>query len=87
MNRITRFVLAPLLILGGLWFIALPFGFVSMAFGGRETPPTWGEYLAEVWRGGVTSISWGLILVVGGLLLAAPDQRPPHPGKENKPMP
>jgi hypothetical protein len=76
MEKITRFVLAPLLLLGGLWFIAMPFGFATMAFDRREQPPTWAEYLGEVYRGGVTSLSWGLVLIIGGLLLVAPSKRP-----------
>jgi hypothetical protein len=80
MERITQFVVAPLVILGGLWFLAMPLGFASMVFGGREEPPTWGEYLAEVYRGGITSLSWGLVLVIGGLILAVPDKRPARSG-------
>ncbi|GAC1449929.1 MAG: hypothetical protein NVSMB9_34070 [Isosphaeraceae bacterium] len=71
MERFTRFVLGPLSILCGLWFIALPFAFARMAFGGREAPPGWGEFLQEVFRGGVSSISLGLLMVLGGAYLAA----------------
>lgn len=80
MDRIIRFILGPLLILGGLWFIAMPFGFAWMRFGGREVPPPWGEYLGEVFRGGVSSIAVGLILVIAGLFAAAPHKSPPGQG-------
>jgi hypothetical protein len=61
MDRITRFIVGPFLILGGLWFIAMPFAFATMRFGGRETEPAWGEFLGEVFRGGVSSFTKGLI--------------------------
>ena len=84
MDRIIRFILAPLLILGGLWFIAMPFGFATMRFGGRESPPPWGEYLGEVFRGGVSSIAVGLILVIAGLFAATPHKSQPGPGTATK---
>ena len=84
MERITRFILGPLLILGGLWFIALPFAFVTMAFGGRDAPPGWGEYLGKVFTDGVSSISMGLILVIGGIYLAATRRASPDPGDGTK---
>ena len=71
MARITRFVLGPLLFLGGLWFIALPFAFATLSFGGRDAPPGWGEYLGKVFTGGVSSMSIGLIMVIGGIYLAS----------------
>jgi hypothetical protein len=84
MDRIIRFILGPLLILGGLWFIAMPFGFATMRFGDRVSPPPWGEYLGEVFRGGASSIAVGLILVIAGLLVAAPHKRPPGQGTGTK---
>jgi hypothetical protein len=77
MDRVTRFILGPLLIFGGLWFIAMPFAFATMRFGGRETEPSWAEYFGEVFRGGVSSFSVGLILLFVGLFVAAPHNRPP----------
>ncbi len=81
MDRVTRFILGPLLIFGGLWFIAIPFAFAAMRFGGRETEPTWAEYPGEVFRGGVSSFSLGLILLIVGLFVAAPHNRPPSQGR------
>jgi hypothetical protein len=81
MDRVTRLIFGPLLILGGLWFIAMPFAFATMRFGGRETEPTWAEYLGEVFRGGVSSFSVGLILLVVGLFVAAPHKRLPGQGR------
>ena len=80
MDRITRFILGPLLFLGGLWFIAMPFAFVTMRFGDRVSPPTWGEYLGELISGGASSFALGLILVIGGLFVAAPSKSPPGHG-------
>jgi hypothetical protein len=80
MEKLARFILAPLLILVGLWFVAMPFALASMVFGGREQPPTLGEYLAVVFQKGAKPLSWGLLLVISGLLLAAPSKRSPIPG-------
>jgi hypothetical protein len=77
MDRITRFILGPLLILGGLWFIALPFAFATMRFGDRLSPPPCAEYLTEVFRGGILAFAIGLILVTGGLFAAGPHKSPP----------
>lgn len=83
MEAITRFVLGPLLVLGGLWFIALPFAFAAMIGGDRDVPPGWGEYLGHVYTGGVSSISMGLILIIGGTCLAA--TRDSSPDQEDAP--
>ena len=84
MNRVTRFILGPLLILGGLWFIAMPFAFATMRFGGRETEPPWAAYLGEVFRGGVSLFSMGFILLIVGLFVAAPHNRPSSQGRDQK---
>jgi hypothetical protein len=85
MDRVTRFVLGPSLMLGGLWFIAMPFAFATLRFGGRETEPPWTEYLGEVFRGGVSSFSTGLILLAAGPFVAAPrNRRPLTPGARIK---
>jgi hypothetical protein len=84
MDRIIRFIQGPLLILGGLWFIAMPFGFATMRFGDRVSPPPWGEYLGEVFRGGASSIAIGLILVIGGLFTTAPHESSPGQGMGTK---
>jgi hypothetical protein len=81
MERIIRFILGPLLILCGLLFIAMPFGFATMVIGDRDAPPpTRGEYLSAVFRGGVSSFAIGFALLIGGLIVAAPHERPPDRG-------
>jgi hypothetical protein len=84
MDRIIGFILAPLLILGGLWFIAMPFAFATMRFGDRMSPPPWGEYLSEVFSGGISSVAIGLILVIGGLFVAGPHKSPRGQGTWTK---
>lgn len=81
MERITRFVLAPLLILGGLWFIAIPFAFATMRDGDPDAPQGWREYLGEVFTAGVSSLAIGLVLIAGGFYLAA--TRGPRPDRRD----
>ena len=67
LERITRFLIGPLLVLGGSWFIFLPFGFASMKFGDADPPPGWAESPGQVLKGGASSIAIGFTLAVGGL--------------------
>ena len=86
MERITRFILGPVFVLGGLWFVAMPFAFASMSFGDRVSPPTWDDYLGEVFRVGVSSLGMGLLLVVGGLYLAVSRDKPGPGSGANRPV-
>ncbi len=80
MERMTRFILGPLLILGGLWFIAMAFAFATLSEGGRETPMSWREYLGEVFTTGIEPISFGLVAVIAGIYLAATRDSPADQG-------
>ena len=71
MQRLTRFVVAPLFVLGGLWFLAMPFAFATMLDGDPNSPMTWREYLGAVWSGGATAFVLGLGLLVAGVYLAS----------------
>jgi hypothetical protein len=75
---LLRIVLAPCMILGGLWFILLPFGFATMQ--DPSTPWSWSEYFATVWRGGSDALVIGVIAIIFGVVLAGT----PLPGGRNK---
>jgi len=83
-ETLTRFVLGPLLVLGGLWFIAIPFAFATLLYGDRDAPPGWGEYLGDVFTRGVSPIGMGLVLMIGGIYLAATRGPRPTQGETNK---
>jgi hypothetical protein len=85
MARVIRFILGPLFVLGGLWFMAMPFAFATMSFGDREAPPTWAEYLGEVFRGGADALGIGLVLFIVGLYLAGSGGKPDEGSEEKSP--
>src|SRR4051794_4883433 len=85
-QRLTRFVVAPLFVLGGLWFLALPFVFATMLDGGPDAPMTWREYLGAVWRGGASSLVIGILMILGGLYLGAARSSRPHSKSATGPL-
>ena len=70
-ERLTRFVLGPLFVVGGLWYIAMAFAFASLKDGDPDAPLSWGDYLGDVFNGGLASICMGIIGIIGGIYLAA----------------
>jgi hypothetical protein len=70
-ERVTRFVLGPLFVLGGLWCIAMAFASATLRDGDPDAPLSWRDYLGVVFSDGLSSICMGLIGIVGGIYLAA----------------
>ena len=84
MQRITRFLLAPILILGGLWFFAMPFLFATMLIGGPDDRLSWGQYLGAVWDGGSSALGLGFVMIAGGISLAVPRNSSPEQRVETR---
>lgn len=63
-----RNIAGPCFVLGGIWFILLPFAFASMQ--DPDKPLSWSEYLGLIIRGGSGSFVIGLTLLVFGAMLA-----------------
>jgi len=63
------FIVAPPLVLGGLWCIALPFAFASMR--DPNIPLGWGEYLRLIVSQGSGAIGLGMVLIVLGVWIGA----------------
>ncbi len=76
---LSRIILAPCMILGGLSFILLPFALATMQ--DPDKPLTWSEYLGAVLRGGSDTIGIGIALIIFGVVIA----RIPLPGAPNRP--
>jgi hypothetical protein len=76
---VTRIILAPCAILGGLGFILLPFAFATMQ--DPDKPLSWSEYLGVVFRGGIESFVIAAALFTFGVVIA----RVPLPGASNRP--
>ncbi|WP_165068940.1 hypothetical protein [Paludisphaera rhizosphaerae] len=70
MESISRFIVGPLFVLGGLWFLAIPFAFAATTFGDREVPPGWEEYFGKTFEGALSAIAIGLLMVIIGLCWA-----------------
>ncbi len=76
---LTRIVLAPSAILGGLGFILLPFAFATMQ--DPDQPLSWSEYLGVVFRGGIESFVIAAALFTFGVVIA----RVPLPAAPERP--
>jgi hypothetical protein len=75
---LVRVILAPCMILGGLWFILLPFAFATMQ--DPDKPLGWREYLGVVFKGGGESFVIGIAMIVFAVIVA----RIPLPGKPKR---
>jgi hypothetical protein len=75
-KRIVNFIVAPPLVLGGLWFILLPFAFARLRFADPNAHPGWGEYLTEVLTSGLVSFSIGIGLITVGMVIASNKIKP-----------
>ncbi len=64
-KRRINFIVAPPLVLGGLWCIALPFAFARMR--DPDIPLGWGEYLGLIVSQGTGAIGLGMLLIVLGV--------------------
>jgi hypothetical protein len=64
----SRIILAPCLILGGLWFILLPFAFASMQ--DPDKPLSWSEYFGVVMSGGTVAFLIGIAMMIFGAVVA-----------------
>jgi threonine/homoserine/homoserine lactone efflux protein len=82
-ERVIRFVVGPLLVFGGLWFIALAFAFATLA-DDPDAPFSWVDYLGVVFHGGASSIAIGLVMIIGGIYLAASRRPSPDQGDETQ---
>ncbi len=65
---LTRIILAPCAILGGLGFILLPFAFATMQ--DPDKPLSWSQYLGVVFRGGIESFVIAAALFTFGVVIA-----------------
>ncbi len=72
--RSIRFILAPPIILAGLFFIFLPFGFATMLDGDPDKPLGWPDYLRIVItsRDGVGTLAIGMVAIILGIYIASP---------------
>ena len=70
-KRRINFILAPPLVLGGLFFIMLPFGFATMWHRDPAAPQRWGPYLGRVFQGGLSSFALGVPLFALGIYIGA----------------
>jgi hypothetical protein len=69
--RKIRFIVAPPIILAGLFFVFLPFAFATMLDGDPDKPLGWREYLGEVFTHGIDSLSIGVPAIILGFTIAA----------------
>jgi hypothetical protein len=73
-QRMVRFVVAPLVILGGLWCLLFVFAFAKL--GDPDNLWGWKDYVSHIASGGgIPVIGIGLLMILGGLYLAAGPRR------------
>jgi hypothetical protein len=67
------------MILGGFWFILLPFAFATLQ--DPDKPLSWSEYLSLVFTKGSDALAVGMAMIIFGVLI----MRVPLPGAPKTP--
>jgi hypothetical protein len=65
---LLRIIVAPLMVLAGLWWIFMPFAFATMQ--DPDKPLSRSEYLALVFKGGTECFVIGIAMIAFGVIVA-----------------